>query len=191
MWNTEARTDGRSVVSGVGHVIRTFSSDDLGAVCRVEQSVFEGQPLYPAFFFVQAAAVFGGGFLVAGAGRGDVSGYLIATVDADRPERGWVLSLAVEPARRGHGLAHSLMDAGEAYLAARGCVEVVLTVDPLNHAARALYRKRNYTSRERWSDYFGAGADRILMAAALIGASWGAAGSTRAAASPGPQERPA
>lgn len=58
--------------------------------------------------------------------------------------RGWVYYVAVEPSRQGSGLGRQLMDAAEAWLAARGVWKVQLLVREDNRAVVEFYERLGY-----------------------------------------------
>jgi len=58
--------------------------------------------------------------------------------------RGWVYYLAAEPARQRTGLGRAMMDAAEAWLAARGVWKIQLLVRDDNEAARGFYERLGY-----------------------------------------------
>lgn len=58
--------------------------------------------------------------------------------------RGWVYYLAVAPDRQGGGLGRAMMDAAEAWVAARGAWKLQLLVRDDNRAARGFYERLGY-----------------------------------------------
>jgi ribosomal protein S18 acetylase RimI-like enzyme len=58
--------------------------------------------------------------------------------------RGWVYYLAVAPGHRGAGLGRALMEAAEAWLAARGCPAIRLMVRDDNVQALGFYAAIGY-----------------------------------------------
>ena len=65
--------------------------------------------------------------------------------------RGWVYSLAVEPAVRRQGIARALMGRLEELLAARGCRKINLQVRASNSAVVAFYEEIGYDVEARVS----------------------------------------
>jgi ribosomal-protein-alanine N-acetyltransferase len=81
---------------------------------------------------------------------GALVGFVLSRMAAGEAE---ILSIAVDPARRGKGLARSLLDLHLRRLAGRGVEAVFLEVAEDNWPARALYRRagfRNVGRRERY-----------------------------------------
>jgi [ribosomal protein S18]-alanine N-acetyltransferase len=135
---------------------------DLAALAALDGGVF-GAEAYPPFFFRQALDVFGPLLLVAEAEGGGVAGYTLGAIAAGSAE-GWVLSLAVAPAHRSRGLARALTEAVLARLEAAGAARVLLTVDPENRPAIALYERLGFAAVGGEDDYFGPGERRLVMA---------------------------
>jgi ribosomal-protein-alanine N-acetyltransferase len=80
-----------------------------------------------------------------------VVGYAIAFAVG---EDGELLNVAVEPERRGKGLAGQMVDALLIELAARGVRTAFLEVRESNRAARALYGSRGFTEIGRRNAYY-------------------------------------
>ncbi len=94
-------------------------------------------------------------------GRG---GFVLARVAADEAE---ILTLAVAPAMRRHGLGRELMQAAMAAAAGRGAASVALEVAERNAAARSLYAGLGFAGVGRRRGYYGAGGDALILWAAL------------------------
>lgn len=95
---------------------------------------------------------------------GEPSGFLLVRAAADEAE---ILTLAVTPAWRRHGIAHCLMTALLDWAAAHGLTRLHLEVAEDNEAARALYRGCGFGPVGRRADYYGAGRDALLLARPL------------------------
>jgi ribosomal protein S18 acetylase RimI-like enzyme len=90
---------------------------------------------------------------IAFARRGPHSIVLVAEVDGtiaaavmvgEDGHRGWVYYLAASPKRQGSGLGRAIMEAAEAWLAARGIWKVQLLVREENAAVIAFYEHLGY-----------------------------------------------
>jgi ribosomal protein S18 acetylase RimI-like enzyme len=62
--------------------------------------------------------------------------------------RGWVYYLAVDPARRGHGLGRTMMEACEAWVRAQQIPKIQLMVRATNEATVGFYQHLGYTDSE-------------------------------------------
>ena len=100
---------------------------------------------------------------------GDARGFALGQAAADEAE---LLTLAVDPDHRRHGLARALLAGFEAEAAARGAVDIYLEVGADNHAARALYRAAGYRESGQRGGYYrqpdGGRMDAIVMTKPLI-----------------------
>src|SRR5262249_14613116 len=89
-------------------------------------------------------------------------GFIMSRLATDEAE---ILSIAVEPARRGRGLARALLDRNLRRLGGAGARAVFLEVDEGNVSARALYRRAGFREVGRRPGYYSNGQ---TAAAALI-----------------------
>lgn len=87
-------------------------------------------------------------------------GFLLGRVVADEAE---LLTLAVAPTRRRHGLARDLVRRFLAAAAGQGAERAVLEVAWDNPAAQALYRATGWTEAGRRRNYYAAGIDALVM----------------------------
>jgi len=147
----------RSAVS----LIRQIELADIQAVYGIDSQAF-GFEAYPIFFFRQAYELYPETFLVASAG-GEIVGYCLGAPTEANRRRGWILSLAVSSnyRRRGHG-SRLLSKTLEA-LRETGCNEVLLSVQPDNNIAKALFQKYAFKTIRIDSEYFGPGCPREIM----------------------------
>ncbi|MGB6188313.1 MAG: GNAT family N-acetyltransferase [Aeromonas molluscorum] len=136
----------------------------MHAIWQIESQVF-GEAIYPDFFFRQAVDLWPDLLLVAER-EGQLLGYGLGGVGQQRTQ-GWLLSLAVLPQARGLGLAEAIIRKLELALRAQGCLQVRLTVDPVN-PARRLYERLGYRELTLEPAYFGPGEDRCLLEHELI-----------------------
>ena len=131
-------------------VIRPFdAARDQVAVVSLWRIIFGyGAPHNdPEFIIRMKLAVDDGLFSVAECG-GEMIGTVMAGYDG---HRGWIYSLAVQPAARGKGTGSQLLQHAEAALAARGCVKVNLQVLADNNGVVDFYRQAGYTVEPRIS----------------------------------------
>lgn len=71
--------------------------------------------------------------------------------------------VVVAEARRGRGLGRALVEAGLARAAAHACDEMLLEVRSDNTAAIALYERQGFAPIAERRDYYGPGADAVIM----------------------------
>ena len=133
---------------------------DLAAMAALEHVVF-GDDSYPPFFFRQALDLWPGHLWVADDALG-LAGYALGA-PAVKPGEGWLLSLAVDPVRRGQGHALALAGAVLQSFAIAGYDRVALTVTPTNAAAGRLYERVGFVVEAEEADYFGPGQRRWRM----------------------------
>ena len=91
-----------------------------------------------------------------------------------------VLTLAVDPDRRGSGYGALLLDHLLGIAGARGAADVLLEVDPANTAARALYRSRGFVELATRRHYYGPDQHAVTMRRELR-PPWGSVGFGRVA----------
>lgn len=139
--------------------IRPVLKSELLAVYQLEQAIF-GEHSYPDFFFRQGFDCWPEQFLVAVDKDNSVQGYLLCAQGGD-PECMWILSVAVSEQTRGQGVGKRLIQQCLAQLP-DPVQRVLLTVDPTN-PAHGLYRYLGFVDSAFEADYFGAGADRVVM----------------------------
>jgi len=139
--------------------IRPVLKSELLAVYQLEQAIF-GEHSYPDFFFRQGFDCWPEQFLVAVDKDNSVQGYLLCAQSGD-PECMWILSVAVSEQTCGQGVGKRLIQQCLAQLPEH-VQRVLLTVDPTN-PAHGLYRYLGFVDSAFEADYFGAGADRVVM----------------------------
>ncbi len=95
---------------------------------------------------------------------GALDGFILSRIAAGEAE---ILSVAVAPARRGRGLARSLLDLHLRRLAGLGAHAVFLEVDEDNAAARRLYARAGFHEVGRRTGYYpqpgGAAATALVL----------------------------
>ena len=137
-------------------VVRAFRGSDEGAVRRLKAELDSLHArLMPDYFRVPGEAAVpaqdSSSEILVAEGAGGICGFvMVRVVDTPREptmtprRRTHVEMVVVGEGLRRKGAGKRLMEAAEAWAAARGCAEVVLTVWSENHAAEALYRTLGY-----------------------------------------------
>ncbi|MCG9638429.1 GNAT family N-acetyltransferase [Vibrio sp. Isolate34] len=131
---------------------------DLADIYQLEHALF-GDHAYPQFFFRQAFDCWGKGLLVAKQ-ESKLAGYALMTT-TDKPYEFWVLSLAVNLNYRGMGIGRKLMQHAIAQIPQES--KLLLTVDPNNASACALYASMGFTMIKQEENYFGDDEPRLVM----------------------------
>jgi ribosomal-protein-alanine acetyltransferase len=141
-------------------IIRTAGRADLDAVHRIERLSFDADRFSRATLqrLLKSPSA---AFLVADAG-GDAVGYAVILFRAGS-EVARLYSLAVDPARRGLGLARGLLAAAEAASLARGARVLRLEVRASNTAGLRLYERAGFTFLERRPGYYSDGEDAVRL----------------------------
>jgi [ribosomal protein S18]-alanine N-acetyltransferase len=88
-----------------------------------------------------------------------IVGFAVSRIGADEAE---ILSIAVDPRHRGHGLSRNLLLTHLGYLAGRGVRTIFLEVEENNRPALSLYKRAGFTvvgRRERY--YQEAGGEQL------------------------------
>jgi len=101
----------------------------------------------PALSIRKKMEVADGLFFVAEAG-GQLVGTVMAGYDG---HRGWIYSLAVDPAFRKQGVGRALLRHAEVALEKRGCVKINLQIGDGNEAVIGFYEKTGYKVEPRTS----------------------------------------
>jgi ribosomal-protein-alanine N-acetyltransferase len=138
--------------------IRPTTPDDLGELALLEQAAFSDP--WSSEMLTEALETRGAVALVADDPAGRVCGSVMARVAADEGE---ILTIAVAPALRGHGLGRRLLDAALEQLVSRGARSVWLEVRPSNHAARAMYRAAGFAAAGLRRGYYRRPAEDALV----------------------------
>lgn len=87
-------------------------------------------------------------------------GFVLARVAADESE---ILTLAVVPAARRHGVGAGLMTAAMVQAGARGAAAMVLEVAESNAPALALYHRLGFAVAGRRRRYYETGEDALVL----------------------------
>lgn len=140
--------------------VRRAFSGDLAVVTALEEELFGGIA-YPLYFFRQVLDAYGSSFLVAEDDSGIV-GYVVA-VRSEDVLTGWFWSLGVRHDRQRRGVGRILVSRVMDQMKSAGIKRMLLTVEPENVNAIALYKSLGFEKNRMESDYFGPGEDRLIM----------------------------
>lgn len=146
--------------------VRAAIEEDLPGLARLDEEVFIDHP-YPYFVLRQLYDVYRHQLLVVGDGKA-LRGYVLVGTPPDA-SCSWILGLGVDRRFRGHGLGRRLMAEAMTRLRAVGVSAVRLTVEPANTKAIELYESLGFTHVGHRKDYFGPGADRLIMVCSFSG----------------------
>jgi ribosomal-protein-alanine N-acetyltransferase len=130
---------------------------DADIMAAIHQAAFGAEGWDAAFFarLVSLPPVFG--FVAE-------HGLILAQAIAGEAE---ILTLGVAPESRRQGVARRLLDAAISESERRGAARMFLEVAADNIAARALYWRAGFAEAGRRRDYYGPGADAILLTRVL------------------------
>jgi ribosomal protein S18 acetylase RimI-like enzyme len=129
--------------------IRPFDQSDQPNVVALWKTVFGYAAPHndPATVIGQKMKIDPGLFLVA-TWQSTIVGTVMGGYDG---HRGWIYTLAVDPAYRRRGIATALVRQVEGLLAERGCLKVNLQVLASNPQTVGFYQKLGYSVEERVS----------------------------------------
>lgn len=150
---------------GMNRTIRQYRDADFPRVCALERENTPGE-CKPAVFVRQAGVLFPTTFFVAEKG-GAIIGYTVGACLQHDPSRAWIIRLAVTEGERRQGLGRDLVATVLDAFRRMGVREVLLSVSPGNLPARSLYETFGFAKVGFHADYFGSGADRIIMSRVL------------------------
>jgi [ribosomal protein S18]-alanine N-acetyltransferase len=138
--------------------VRRFESGDLEDILAIERESF-GTDAWSKTLFAGYFRKYPELFLVARVGRKTV-GYSITCAGVRTAE---LVSIAVEPSARGHGVARALLDYSLAGLRKDRVKSWWLMVEVDNVAAIKFYERYGFISTKRVKRYYGAGRDAWRM----------------------------
>lgn len=138
--------------------ISRFRLADLKDILEIESAAFR-KDAYPTEVFLELHQEFPDYFLVAKS-SGSVVGYVASFLDGSDAE---IVSIAVHPNHRRHGIGRELMMHTLAKLKAFGIRRVTLTVRPANRPAMRLYSTLGFRCVRRISQYYADGSNAIEM----------------------------
>lgn len=139
--------------------IRRVRRDDLRSILRIEKASF-ARDAWDREIFLDYLARSEKSLFLAAIIDGAVAGYVVA---CQRETRAEVDSIAVTPAKRGHGVAGTLLKRVIERLRRRGFKTVSLNVRIENQAAIRLYRKLGFQRVRRVNGYYEDGASAWRM----------------------------
>ncbi|MEJ5944395.1 ribosomal protein S18-alanine N-acetyltransferase [Pseudokineococcus basanitobsidens] len=139
--------------------LRTLRWWDVADVAALEAQVF-GPTAWSAETFWSELAADGRAYWCARDADGVLLGY--AGVAAAGPDAD-VQTVATAPAARGRGLGDALLRACEQHAERAGAAALLLEVDATNAAARRLYARHGFELLARRRDYYGSGADALVL----------------------------
>jgi ribosomal-protein-alanine N-acetyltransferase len=150
--------------------IRIFQLSDLDRVMEIEHASF-GEDAYDRNLFAGFFHTCGDLFLVA-VKDGEIWGYMLTCMGGKTVTgRAELVSVAVDPGRRGKGIASALMDSTLRRLRRRGVVRFHLTVKVTNETAIRFYERYGFTKSRVVRRYYEDGADGWRMAKCWAGES--------------------
>lgn len=142
--------------------IRLLRLSDLDRILEIERASF-GDDAYDRNLFAEYFHKCGDLFLVAVHGR-TVCGYMVTCAGGKSASgRAELVSVAVDPKLRGHGIASALMDSTLRRLRRRGIARLGLCVKVSNHSAIAFYEGYGFTRSRVVRQYYEDGADAWRM----------------------------
>jgi ribosomal-protein-alanine N-acetyltransferase len=161
------------IAPGSGPELRVVAAGDAPHLAPLHAACFEDPWPAPAIRDVLAMpGAFGYAVVCSAAAP---AGFALGRVNTDEAE---LLTLAVDPTWRRHGLARSLVETIGAHAAAHGATRLFLEVAEDNAAARALYAAGGFVTVGRRRGYYarrlGPAVDALTMRRDLPpgGASW-------------------
>ena len=138
--------------------VRPATHSDIPCVVEIEQLSFRYP--YPEGLLRAYLALAGDGFMVAVA-EGKVVGYVIGVIE--RGNVGHVISLAVRPSWRRHGIGKLLLSSLLCYFGKHNVPRVYLEVRRSNSAAAALYKRYGFKEAGVITNYYPDCEDAIVM----------------------------
>jgi len=144
------------------HMIEILKAtkEDIPAIKKVDMLSFTDDS-YPVFVLIQLLDISFKYFLVA-KDNNEVVGYSIGNLIAEN-NRGWVLSLGVNPMARGKNIGSKLTEKLIESLENSDCENIYLTVHPDNGSALKIYRKLGFKEIDRSDNYYLDNEERIVM----------------------------
>lgn len=140
--------------------IGRLTERDLPRILEIEHASF-GDEAYDRNLFAEYLRTCGDLFLGAWRGR-KLCGYMLTRRRGDHP-RAELVSVAVDPALRGQGVAAALMRSTLRRLRYRGAGRFTLMVKWTNATARRFYERYGFVKVRLVQRYYEDGQDGILM----------------------------
>jgi len=142
-------------------MIRDATLDDIPALTDLENRCFEIDRLSARSF--RRFLTRGKAVLMVDADAKGIAGYVLVAFHPNT-SLARLYSLAVDPDRRGHGIARALVaEAERRALEDRGATRMRLEVHQKNTAAQALYTQAGYRAFDVYPDYYEDHADAVRM----------------------------
>jgi ribosomal-protein-alanine acetyltransferase len=138
--------------------VRRLRAAELDRIVEIEKASF-GRYAYDRNLFAEFFHNCGELFLVVERGK-TVWGYIVTCIRGQRSE---LVSVAVDPAARGKGLASALLESTFRRLRRRGIRSIRLMVKATNRSARVLYEKYGFEKVRIVQRYYEDGGDGLLM----------------------------
>ena len=141
-------------------VVRRMRWWDVEGAQIVETRVFQQTPWPPETFWSELAGVPASRHYLVAESRGQIVGYaglMVVGREAD------IQTLAVAPESQRQGVGSRLLNSLLDEAGARDCARVTLEVAADSEAAQGLYLRRGFTVMARRSNYYGPGADALIM----------------------------
>ncbi|HEY4656981.1 MAG TPA: ribosomal protein S18-alanine N-acetyltransferase [Candidatus Bathyarchaeia archaeon] len=154
------------------HLLRPFRPDDLSAVIEINRVCLPEN--YSPYFFMEVYKTCPEAFIVAEIDR-KVVGYIMCRLEFGFSDvrrfrmvkKGHIVSVAVLPDYRRHGMGRELVNASLKALELHGAEECFLEVRAVNDEAVALYKQMGFDTVRTASHYYHDGADAYVMSAKL------------------------
>jgi len=144
----------------MGYEIRPVGASDFYALLQVELDAFGGDG-YSPYFLKMVPQLYPLTCFVATVDE-NLVGYSLGARDGHDETIGWILTVAVMPARQGHGIGKALTERLVQRMHSLGMMTLILTVEPSN-PARELYAKLGFVETKLEIDCYGPGKDRLYM----------------------------
>jgi len=148
-------------------VIRQFGRDDLSEVVEINRVCLPEN--YPDQFFIGLHLHAPRAFLV-GVQDGKVTGYIMCRIERGFSgfghvpvKKGHIVSVAVLPGYRHHGVGTALVKAAMDGMQAYGAQEFFLEVRKTNEAAISIYENLGFENKRVLKGYYRDGEDAYLM----------------------------
>lgn len=142
--------------------IRPMEKADLDEIVRIEQLSFKDGWNHDSFEFEIEKNAYSYPRVLEKAGQ--IVGYIIYWVIFERAE---IASIAIDPAFRGQGLSHLLMDYSLQAVKDLGAETFLLEVRPSNTSARHLYESHGFVFLNRVENYYSDGEDALVLSLGL------------------------
>jgi len=144
----------------VGYKIRPVATGDFCALLKIEHDAFGGDG-YSPYFLKMVPELYPLTCFVATVDESLV-GYGLGARDGHDESLGWILTVAVMPARQGQGIGKALTERLVQTMQSLGMTTLMLTVEPSN-PARELYTKLGFVEVKLERDCYGPDKDRLYM----------------------------